>query len=66
MNPKDLGFQTGSFDIAISGFMGWYDCFDFAKGEFTQPDTKAKEIWRALRDEGRFTCCSWEEQEDLH
>ena len=24
--------------------MGWYDCFDFALGEFTQPDTKATEI----------------------
>jgi SAM-dependent methyltransferase len=45
--------------------MGWYDCFDFAQGEFTQPDTKATEIWRVLRDGGRFVCCSWEEQEDL-
>jgi ubiquinone/menaquinone biosynthesis C-methylase UbiE len=45
--------------------MGWYDCFDFAKGEFTEPDTKAKEIWRVLRDGGRSICCSWEEQEDL-
>lgn len=45
--------------------MGWDDCFDFARGEFTQPDTKAKEVWRVLRDGGRFVCCSWEEQEDL-
>jgi hypothetical protein len=45
--------------------MGWYDCFDFARGEFTQPDTKATEIWRVLREGGRFVCCSWEEQEDL-
>jgi SAM-dependent methyltransferase len=65
MNVKDLGFQTGSFDIAICGFMGWDDCFDFAQGEFTQSDTKAKEIWRVLRDGGKFVCCSWEEQEDL-
>ena len=65
MNAKHLGFQAGSFDIAICGFMGWYDCFDFAQGEFTQPDTKAKEIWRVLRDGGKFVNCSWEEQEDL-
>lgn len=45
--------------------MGWYDCFDFTLGEFTQPDTKAREIWRVLRDGGKFVCCSWEEQEDL-
>lgn len=46
--------------------MGWYDCFDFTQGAFTRPDTKAKEIWRVLRYGGRFVCCSWEEQEDLH
>lgn len=45
--------------------MGWYDCFDFALGEFTQPDTKAAEILRVLRNGGRFVCCSWEEQADL-
>lgn len=65
MNAQSLGFQTGSFDTVICGFMGWYDCFDFTRGEFTQPDTKAKEIWRVLKDGGKFVCCSWEEQEDL-
>ncbi len=64
-NAKNLGFRTGSFDIAICGFMGWDDCFDFAQGEYTQPDTKATEIWRVLREGGRFVCCSWEKQEDL-
>lgn len=45
--------------------MGWEDCFDFAQGEFTKPDTKAREIWRVLRDGGSFVYCCWEEQEDL-
>lgn len=45
--------------------MGWDDCFDFAQGEFTQPDTKAKEIWRVLRGGGRFACCSWERQDGV-
>jgi SAM-dependent methyltransferase len=64
-NAERLGFRTGSFDIVICGFMGWYDCYDFDRGEFTQPDTKAREIWRVLRKGGRFVCCSWEEQEGL-
>ena len=47
------------------GFMGWYDCFDFVHFRFTQPDIKGKEIWRVLRDGGKFVCCSWEQQEDV-
>jgi SAM-dependent methyltransferase len=64
-NARNLGFPTGTFDIALCGFMGWYDCFDFVRFEFTRPDTKATEIHRVLREGGRFVCCSWEEQEDL-
>ena len=65
MNARDLGFAAGTFDIALSGFMGWYDCFDFEQNQFTQADTKAAEIHRVLREGGRFVCCSWEAQEDL-
>jgi SAM-dependent methyltransferase len=64
-DAKELGFRTGSFDVAICGFMGWSDCFDFDLGEFTHPDRKATGIWRVLRDGGRFVCCSWERQDDL-
>jgi ubiquinone/menaquinone biosynthesis C-methylase UbiE len=64
-NAKNLGFRSGSFDRVISGFMGWYDCFDFDHYNFTQPDTKSKEIWRVLRDGGRVVCCSWEKQEGV-
>ena len=65
MNAKNLGFQTGLFDIALCGFMGWDDCFDFVNVKFTRPDTKAYEIWRVLRSGGKFVCCSWDEQEDV-
>jgi len=65
MNARNLGFRTGSFDLAICGFMGWDDCFDFTRMEFTRADTKGKEILRVLRDGGRFTCCSWEVQQDV-
>ncbi|OGN89590.1 MAG: hypothetical protein A2Y88_06730 [Chloroflexi bacterium RBG_13_48_10] len=64
-NAYHLGFPSDSFDNVLSGFMGWYDCFDFERNEFTQPDTKAPEIHRILREGGRFVCCSWEAQEDL-
>jgi len=64
-NANNLGFPSGSFDVALCGFMGWYDCFDFVRFEFTQPDRKAKEIRRVLKDGGKLVCCSWHEQEDL-
>ena len=65
MNANSLGFRPGYFDFALSGFMGWYDCFDFARGQFIQPDTKTKGIWRALKDGGRLVIASWDKQEDL-
>lgn len=65
MDARHLGFPTGSFDLALSGFMGWYDCFDFVDMRFTEPDTKTPEIRRALRDGGRLVACSWEVQECL-
>jgi SAM-dependent methyltransferase len=64
-NARNLGFSDGVFDIALCGFMGWDDCFDFIHLEFTQPDTKAQEIRRVLRDGGKFICCLWDAQEDL-
>jgi ubiquinone/menaquinone biosynthesis C-methylase UbiE len=65
MNAKNLSFQHNYFDIAICGFMGWDDCFDFNLNQFKKTDTKIKEIFRALKDGGRFMCCSWEVQEDV-
>ena len=64
-NAKDLGFQTSTFDIVICNFMGWYDMFDFAQGEFKQQDSKANGIWRVLKDGGRFVVGSWEKQEGI-
>ncbi len=65
MNAKNLGFRSDAFDIALCGFMGWYDCFDFNKFEFTQQDKKAPEILRVLKHGARFICCSWDVQEDV-
>ena len=52
-NARSIGFPDNTFDFALSGFMGWYDCFDFERNEFTQPDTKAPEIFRVLREGGQ-------------
>ena len=60
-----MAFRSGTFDVAICGFMGWYDCFDFDRQDFTQPDSKAPEVRRILRDGGRFVCCSWEVQKGI-
>lgn len=65
MNAKNLGFPDGVFDLAICGFMGWYECFDFEQFQFSKPDQKTPEIFRVLRSGGRFVCCSWEAQEDV-
>jgi hypothetical protein len=45
--------------------MGWDDSFDFTTLKFTREDRKGTEIWRVLRQAGKFVCCSWEAQEDL-
>jgi SAM-dependent methyltransferase len=65
MNAGNLGFNNDTFDIALCGFMGWDDCFDFDKLSFTRQDRKAPEILRVLREGGRFVCCSWDAQEDV-
>jgi ubiquinone/menaquinone biosynthesis C-methylase UbiE len=64
-NASSLSFPTGLFDIALCGFMGWSDCYDFVSQEFTKIDTKAHEIRRVLRPGGKFVCCAWEAQKDL-
>lgn len=64
-NATRLGFRTGTFDRVICGFMGWDDCFDFSTMEFTDPETKAREIWRVLKTGGWFVVCSWAIQQDV-
>jgi ubiquinone/menaquinone biosynthesis C-methylase UbiE len=64
-NAWKLAFPKNRFDLAICGFMGWYDCFDFNTLNFTRVDEKGKEIYRVLREGSKFVCCSWEAQDDL-
>lgn len=45
--------------------MAWDDCYDFELNRFIQPERKAREIYRVLREGGRFVVCSWEAQQDI-
>ena len=65
MNAESMGLPDSSFDVVLSGFMGWDYCFDFARGEFKRADARMKEIWRVLRAGGRVWISAWEEQGDL-
>lgn len=65
MNAENMGLPDSSFDVALSGFMGWDNYFDFALGQFKRADARMKEIWRVLRAGGRVWICAWEKQADL-
>jgi hypothetical protein len=40
MNAESMGLPDSSFDVVLSGFMGWDDYFDFALSEFKRADTR--------------------------
>lgn len=65
MNADNLGFRDRSFDYVLCGFIGWDYCYDFMRHEFTAPDPRGREIYRVLRNGGRFGLSSWQEQADL-
>ena len=65
MNAENMGFEPGSYDFALCGFMGWDDYYDFVLNEFTGPDPRMQEIYRVLRTGGRVGLSSWEKQADL-
>lgn len=65
MNAENLGFQEGSFDFVLCGFVGWDYCYDFTLHEFTHPDIRMEEIFCVLRENGRVGISAWESQDDL-
>ncbi len=64
MDAKELDLPDGTFDFAVSGFLGWGYCFDFTKMEFRAPDLVMKEIHRTLRIGGKVGISTWLFQED--
>lgn len=65
MDAARLGFQAATFDLVLSGFIGWDYCFDFERMVFTRPDTRIGEISRALKPGGQVGISSWVEQSDI-
>jgi hypothetical protein len=43
-NARNLGFPTASFDIALCGFMGWDDCFDFVLNSPNQTKAEIRRV----------------------
>ena len=65
MNAENMGFESGYYDYALCGFVGWDNYYDFLNNEFIGPDPRMREIYRVLRDGGRFVLSSWKRQSDL-
>lgn len=65
MDAAYLGFLPETYDSVLANFVGWDDCFDFDRLEFTAPDSKMAEIMRVLKPGGQVGIGSWIEQCDI-
>ncbi|UCD93832.1 MAG: methyltransferase domain-containing protein [Candidatus Zixiibacteriota bacterium] len=65
MDAGYMGFGNDTFDFALCGFVGWYYCFDFTAGRFTDEDIRAREIARVLKKGGKVGISSWARQDDI-
>jgi ubiquinone/menaquinone biosynthesis C-methylase UbiE len=63
MDAGYLGFKGSTFDVVISGFIGWDNCFDFIKCRSID-NTWLEEIARVLKDGGLIGLSSWAFQEE--
>jgi SAM-dependent methyltransferase len=64
MDAEHMTFADSTFDVVISGLIGWDDCFDFESCELRKRDKKLEEILRVLKDGGRVGFTGWILQED--
>jgi SAM-dependent methyltransferase len=64
MDARDMDFEDASFDVVLSGFVGWADVFDFERCEYVARDKKIEQISRVLKGGGRFGRSAWALQED--
>jgi len=65
MDAAFLGFRSGTYDCVLANFVGWDYCFDFARMEFTAPDSRMAEIKRVLKPGGQVGIGFWIEQRDI-
>jgi len=65
MDARDLTFADESFDIVLSGFIGWDDVYDFEEERLeTEPDA-ILEMYRVLKPGGLVGISSWVNEEDV-
>jgi ubiquinone/menaquinone biosynthesis C-methylase UbiE len=64
MDARNMGFADESFDLMISGFIGWDDWFDFATCKHIAEDRIMEATWRILKKGGRAAISGWVVQED--
>jgi ubiquinone/menaquinone biosynthesis C-methylase UbiE len=65
MDGNELGFLSETFHTVLANFVGWEDCFDFDRMEFTSHDKIMSEIMRVLEPGGQVGIGSWVEQSDI-
>lgn len=65
MDANALGFPAETFDIVLANFVGWDDCFDFERMQFTAHNDKTAEVLRVLKPGGQVGLGAWVEQTDI-
>ncbi len=63
MDAKALAFKKNTFDIVISGFVGWDECVDFTNCTIIDT-TPIEEMHRVLKPGGKVGLTSWALQEE--
>lgn len=64
MNAESLSFEDESFDVVLSGFVGWSHVYDFDAGRLTEEPKAIREMHRVLKPGGLVGISSWINEED--
>jgi ubiquinone/menaquinone biosynthesis C-methylase UbiE len=63
-DAREMDFEDGSFDVAIAGFIGFDNYFDFERCQPKAENTFVKQMVRVLRPGGRAGFSTWTLHED--
>lgn len=65
MDGDALGLLPETFHTVLANFVGFDDCFDFDRMEYTKPGWVISEIMRVLKPGGQMGFGGWIEQSDI-